>query len=93
MIAIFDVKGAAVAADCEFIEADNICDSAIKFGPINYDYKWGLVDSEDERIAWASKDKKNWTLAFVFVIDGSEDDPVRGSEIAQAFAKAENGRK
>lgn len=75
LVAVFEINSASVAPD---MKMDGMM---VSFGDMNADYKWGLIDLE-KLVGWASKDKKNWVLAFGYEIN---DEIISAVELAGAI--------
>ena len=58
---LFKTKGASVAPEME-IEGNTV-----KLGPINPEYRFGIIDESGMR--WASKYNKEWVVAIAFAED------------------------
>ena len=85
MVASFEITGAAVWPDIKILDMENIENAKIEIGPVNHEYKYGLVDSSEPKIAFASKNRKEWVLALSFELGEGND--VKASDVAAHYCE------
>ena len=62
---VFKISGAVAFRDAEIIETDNPEEWSVHYGPLDTTYTYGLIDTEDPSLLWASRDGKEWGLAII----------------------------
>ena len=73
--AMFEIDRGASMADAKFHNTENLEDSYVEFGPVSDEYRFGAIDVE-EWVPYISKDKKEWSIALAYEIDGTPVSPL-----------------
>ena len=73
--AMFEIDRGASMADAKLHDTGNIMDGYVEFGPVSNEYRFGAIDVE-EWVPYISKDKKEWSIALAYVINGTPVSPL-----------------
>lgn len=87
-IVCFEIDAGASMAGSKLHDGNEITDSYLEFEPISNQYRFGAIDV-DEGIPYISKDKKEWTIALAYEMEGRHINPLDLVKFVQSKIKEE----